>query len=75
MNPFIEGQKVVCIGGIPKYPTPKKGEVNIIDEMLGDYLRFEKYDGETVNWWHHTSFKPVSEVEQETLSKLYEVQS
>jgi len=70
-NMFSAGQEVVCVSEdfpvITKYggssnPTkakPKKGEKLTVDETLGDFLRFDKYDSETWNWWHHTRFRPV----------------
>lgn len=75
-NPFVEGQEVVCIseafpvlpysdygrehtGQQPNY-HPRKGEVLNIDEILGDFLRFAKYDTrESYNWWCWDRFAPV----------------
>ena len=43
---------------------PQKGETLTIDEMLGDeWLRFDKYDTHSHNWWHCTRFKPLDEFE------------
>lgn len=43
---------------------PKVGETLIIDEMLGDeWLRFDKYDFESFNWWHYSRFRPIDEIE------------
>jgi hypothetical protein len=43
---------------------PQKGETLVIDEMMGDeWLRFDKYDGESWNWWHVTRFRPLDEIE------------
>jgi hypothetical protein len=79
-NPFREGQSVVCISEnfpvIKKYGgtgeeatnTPKQGEVLVIDEILGGFLRFNKYDTEeSFNWWYYNRFAPVNEKEQEEL--------
>lgn len=74
-NEFYEGQKVVCISEnfplLKKYGgdteaknTPKKDEVLIIDEILGEFLRFDKYDtDESYNWWYFNRFAPISEEE------------
>jgi len=80
MSNFYEGQKVVCISeNFPVHTTteidksiigtqapthPIKGETLVIDEMLGDFLRFNKYDtDESFNWWHSTRFKPLDDIE------------
>jgi len=72
-NPFSEGDKVICVsedfpwlpqhGGIgPAKVHPVKNEILIVDEILGDFLRFDKYDTiNSFNWWHHTRFQGVSE--------------
>ncbi len=74
---FEVGGKVVCINGnfpwIKKYggkraPSikPKKGEILIIDEILGEFLRFNVYDtSESFNWWIDNQFAPVDEFEIE----------
>ena len=75
-NEFYEGQKVVCIsenfplikkyGGTGKEAvnTPKKEEVLVIDEILGEFLRFDKYDTEeSYNWWKSDRFAPITEEE------------
>lgn len=74
---FTEGQKVICIndhfpvikeyGGTGKSPInfPQKGEVLIIDEILGEFLRFNKYDTlESFNWWIETNFSNIDEVKE-----------
>jgi hypothetical protein len=77
MERFYEGQKVVCISeDFPQIRTtnkdkselgqqaiqhPKKGETLVIDEMLGVFLRFDKYDTDSFNWWHNSRFKPLDE--------------
>lgn len=88
-NPFYEGQKFVCISdNFPVVATtdnksligtqpnfhPKKGEILTIDEILGEYLRFIKYDihEEThpeygFRWWKHTRFEPLLEIEESEL--------
>lgn len=79
MERFYEGQKVVCISeNFPVHATtledksdigkqapthPKKGETLIIDELLGYFLRFNKYDTDAFNWWHSTRFRPLDEFE------------
>ena len=76
-NPFGEGDKVVCISesfplfrtteedksqiGIMPANHPKKNEVLTIDEILGTFLRFSKYDTENWEWWHHTRFVPFDD--------------
>jgi hypothetical protein len=81
-NPFSVGQKVVCIndyfpqvtttgedksriGVIPK-KRPSKGVVYQIDEMLGEFIRFDCMDISDVEdpdygwrWWKHTHFAPI----------------
>lgn len=68
-----EGDEVICISeyfpvwktteedksiiGTHPHSHPKKGEILTIDETLGEFLRFEKYDTHTFNWWHHSRFK------------------
>ena len=43
---------------------PQIGETLVIDEMLGDeWLRFDKYDNDSFNWWHYTRFRPLDEFE------------
>jgi len=79
MSNFYEGQKVVCISeSFPVFKTteedkskigqqapmhPVKGETLVIDEMLGDFLRFDKYDTDAFNWWHSSRFRPLDEFE------------
>lgn len=82
-NPFSVGQSVVCINDyfpmvittadkerIGTLPTvhPKRNELLVIDEILGEYLRFNKYDCDDVNlpdygwrWWKHTHFAAIQE--------------
>ena len=74
-NRFEEGQKVICISNnfphIKKYggsegatTTPKKGEILVIDEVLGDFLRFDKYDTyESYNWWMFNRFSLIDDME------------
>ena len=87
-NPFKEGQFVVCIndtfpvvettmtdksviGTIPK-KRPKKDEVCCIDEILGEFIRFDEYDDNDPSsidygykWWKHTHFKHITHEELE----------
>ena len=88
MNPFVEKQRVLCIkDNFPVVRTtnedkriigtrarkhPKVGEILIIDEILGEFLRFNEYDQNdpnapdySVNWWHYGHFAPVDEFEKE----------
>ena len=88
-NPFSVGQRVVCVSDyFPKVITtdedkstlgklparhPKMGEVYCIDEILGEFLRFDAFDEDDPThpeygwkWWKHTQFRPV-ETESETL--------
>ena len=75
-NEFHEGQKVVCIsenfpiikkhGGNGKEAanTPSEEEVLVIDEILGEFLRFDKYDTkDSYNWWKSDRFAPITEEE------------
>jgi hypothetical protein len=75
---MIEGQSVICIsedfplikkyGGTGEEATshPKKGEILVIDEVLGDFLRFDKYDTEeSFNWWKSDRFVPINEIAME----------
>ncbi len=40
---------------------PKLHEHLMIDEILGDYLRFDKYDEHGMcNWWKYDRFIPLS---------------
>lgn len=94
-NPFKVGQTVVCIrdcfpriittgqdkSGLGKIPDvhPKREEVLVIDEILGEYLRFDKYDcyDETHpdfgwRWWKHTAFAPIQEKQVDVLSGVAE---
>lgn len=75
-QPFYEGQEVVCIDDdFPMIRTtnkdkselgqkavfhPKKYEELVIDEILGPFLRFNKYDSDEFGfqWWHHSAFAP-----------------
>lgn len=79
MERFYEGQKVVCINDhFPQIRTtledksqigtlapvhPVKGETLVIDEILGVFLRFDKFDIDAHNWWHNSKFKPLDEFE------------
>lgn len=80
-----EQDKVICINDdfpfIEKYSTskntnpitPKKGDELIIDEVLGDFLRFELFDSvDSFNWWHKSRFRKIEEsfCEEEAIHKL-----
>ena len=50
---------------------PKLREVIIIDDVLGDFLRFEKYDTvESFNWWIADNFAPIDDEKVEKKIKL-----
>lgn len=79
---FKERQKVVCISDdfpavhttgdkyeIGKMPNthPIVGCTYIIDEILGDFIRFNEFDCDDPNspeygykWWHHSRFEPYN---------------
>lgn len=47
---------------------PKKGKICCVDEILGEYLRFDEHDCNDPNnpdygwkWWNHTHFKPFKD--------------
>jgi hypothetical protein len=74
MEIFEEGTKVICISNhfpvIKEYGgtgneainTPQKGEILIVNEVLGDFLRFDKYDTtESFNWWKSDRFSLIKE--------------
>lgn len=80
MSKFTEGQKVVCIddnfplwktteedkSGIGKLAPihPKKGEILIIDEILGEFLNFRQYNLPLLNqWFHERFFEPYDDLE------------
>lgn len=79
--------KVVCINDnfprLQKYGgserdapnKPKLGEVLTIDEILGDFFRFDKYDCEdSFNWWYAKNFAPINEEEIENeINELLQV--
>lgn len=80
------GDKVQCISSdfpwIEKYGgtskrqiTPKKGDILIIDEVLGDFLRFDLFDSEdSFNWWHKSRFRKLLFKEQEKEEHEYNLQ-
>ena len=35
---------------------PRLGEQLIIDEILGEFIRFDCYDTDSYNWWHNSRF-------------------
>jgi hypothetical protein len=94
MNPFSVGQKVVCISenfpieittdedksrlGEQAYAHPVIGEQLIIDEILGGFIRFDKFDSDNplhpnygFNWWHYTRFSPIKKMENRELEYAY----
>ena len=81
-NPFKVGQSVVCINdyfpqaittgedksriGIVPQSRPSKGVVYQIDEILGEFIRFDCMDMSDVEdpdygwrWWKHTHFAAI----------------
>ena len=70
-----QGDKVVCISeDFPQWKTtdedktkngtqpnnhPRKGEVLIVDEVLGVFIRFDKYDNDFHNWWMSDRFRKM----------------
>lgn len=68
-NDFEKGESVICINDnfplIPEFggngdivEKPKVGEILTVDEVLGDFLMFEKYNTETsTNWFFFTKFR------------------
>lgn len=75
---FYVGQDVVCINdAFPLLTTTLEDKQNVgkqaewhpmlnekltIDEMLGDFLRFQKYDiGDHCQWWHKSRFIAYAE--------------
>lgn len=67
-NDFEKGESVICINDnfplIPEFggngdivEKPKVGEILTVDEVLGDFLMFEKYNTETsTNWFFFNRF-------------------
>lgn len=86
-NPFKVGDYALCINDkfpivettrdktqIGTYPSehPKKGEICCVDEILGEFLRFDEYDCNDESspdygwkWWKHTHFKLLTNQEVE----------
>ncbi len=84
-NPFSAGETVVCIKdnfilqiadgrkeriGTLATEHPKVGEMLEISEILGEFLRFDKYDCWDIShpdygwrWWKHTHFAKPDESE------------
>lgn len=75
-NIFKIGQRVICINDnfpyISKYggsgeakDKPKLHEELVIDDILGDFLMFEKYNTEdSINWWKDDRFAPLDAIEE-----------
>lgn len=96
-NPFKLGQPALCINDVfPVVETtgdksqigkqainhPRKGEVCHVDEILGEYIRFDKHDCNDENnpdygwkWWKHTHFKPLTQQEYEAHCEADEIES
>jgi hypothetical protein len=71
-----EGDKVICISEkLPQWKTtgedkgdigtnpgshPKINEILTVDEILGDFLRFDRYDTDSYNWWKSDRFRKLS---------------
>ncbi len=85
-NPFSAGEEVICVninfpfikdyGGSGEAKNkPKENEVLVVDETLGDFIRFDKYDTEgSFNWWHHNRFRTINLDEmEECISELMTV--
>lgn len=81
-NPFVEGDRVICISDrfpiIPKYSgdstieterKPTIGDVLIIDEILGDFVRFDQYDSDSFNWWYWDRFARIDKALDEIKNK------
>jgi hypothetical protein len=80
-NPFNVGDYALCVNdNFPIVTTtgdksqigskpdihPQKGEVCCVDEILGEFLRFDEYDfNDSWNWWIHTHFKKLTQEEVE----------
>lgn len=86
-NPFEIGNYALCINEnfpvvettgdksqIGKQPLshPKYGEICCVDEVLGEYFRFDEHDCDDPNnpdygwkWWKHTHFKILTQEEVE----------
>lgn len=43
---------------IGKYATsyPKEGDILTVDEVLGEFIRFDKCDNQSFNWFHEKYF-------------------
>lgn len=80
---MCEGQEVICISenfplkittdinkediGKQAKSHPKLNEPLIIDETLGEFLSFSKYNINEVAWWHSSRFRLVKYDESEEL--------
>lgn len=87
-NPFKVGQYAKCINDnfpavittdedksqLGKQPKnhPIKGKFYVVDEVLGEFIRFDEFDCHEQNsldfgwkWWKHTHFKPLTDSEFE----------
>jgi hypothetical protein len=86
-NPFKVGQYAICVNdnfpdiittgdksqiGMHPAAFPRKNEICHVDEIRGEFLRFDEYDCNDENhpefgcrWWIHTHFKQISNEEVE----------
>ena len=87
-NPFKVGQYAQCINDrFPEIITtnedkshlgeqpknyPKLGKFYCVDEVLGEFIRFDEFDCHDEDsshfgwsWWFHTHFKPLTDEEFE----------
>lgn len=87
-----QGDKVICVSeNFPRWKTtdedktgiglqpkihPTKGEVLTVDEVLGEFLRFDIYDTDSYNWWKSNRFRKLNLQElmerEETTEELYQ---
>lgn len=51
---------------------PKLNQKLFIDEVLGDFIRFDVYDNEDgFNWWHKSRFVLVDDFEEECFENIW----
>lgn len=85
-NNIKQGDKVVCIsdhfphlkehGGKDTKYKPRVGEILIVDEVLGHFLRFDAYDtDDSHNWFFFNRFQKIGKAEIEEMEKDYKEQS
>lgn len=94
-NPFKVGQYAKCINdnfpeiittnedksNLGKQPSkyPKLGKYYVVDEILGEFIRFDEFDCSDENsidygykWWFHTHFQALTDEEFENEYKKIE---